>query len=245
MNIKPKNKTTETMDLIRQFEYLRDLPGYFFVKNSNSYYQSVSEDFAHALGWNSISQAIGKSDYNIPSGASELAKEFINIDQKIINSNKPGIIIQMFHSACGFKSFLSQKKPIHDNTGKAIGIICNGTDITKLVLKEYGYLNQLDRKFITNLKPKQYILTPEFSPLPISQRQQECLSWFIRGKTAKEIALILGISYRTVEIHIQTIKHRLGCQNKSQLIEKAIDSGFLFHVPEIMLGLNIPKMNRK
>ena len=55
----------------------------------------------------------------------------------------------------------------------------------------------------------------------------------------KEIALVLGISVRTVETHFETIKHKLGCCNKSQLIEKAIDSGFLFHIPANFLGINI------
>ena len=85
--------------------------------------------------------------------------------------------------------------------------------------------------------PKQYILTPEASPLPLTHRQQECLALLIRGKTYKEIAYMLGISNRVVEDHIHAIKYKLGCYSKSQLIEKAIDSGFLFHVPETLLGL--------
>ena len=55
----------------------------------------------------------------------------------------------------------------------------------------------------------------------------------------KEIAYLMSISPRTVETHIENMKYKLGCYSRSQLIEKAIDNGFLFHVPANLFGLNL------
>lgn len=105
-----------------------------------------------------------------------------------------------------------------------------------MVIDDLKKLHAVDQRIKAQLKedlPKQYMLSPEASPLPLTLRQQECLSLLIRGKPVKEIAYILGIADRTVEDHIMRMKYSLGCNTKSQLIELAIDKGFLFHVPEL------------
>jgi DNA-binding CsgD family transcriptional regulator len=115
--------------------------------------------------------------------------------------------------------------------------MAHAMDVTELFLNQYKWLSRIDTKFTGEIKtPQQYVLTPEASPLPLSTRQQECLSLLIRGKTTREIALILGVNARTVETHIAHIKAKLRCTSKSQLIEKAINSGFLFHIPRSLLG---------
>jgi DNA-binding CsgD family transcriptional regulator len=54
----------------------------------------------------------------------------------------------------------------------------------------------------------------------------------MRGKSMKQIASILNLSVRTVESYFALIKLKLGCNNKSQIIEKAINSGFLHYIPD-------------
>ena len=45
---------------------------------------------------------------------------------------------------------------------------------------------------------------------PLTSRQMECLERFWQRKNAKEIALELGISHETVEIHLKKCRQRLG-----------------------------------
>ncbi len=54
----------------------------------------------------------------------------------------------------------------------------------------------------------------------ISNSENECLIYLAHGMTAKEVAKILKISPRTVESHIQNMKIKLNCYNKSELINK-------------------------
>lgn len=74
-------------------------------------------------------------------------------------------------------------------------------------------------------------LQESYPQLLLSQREEECLFYLARGKTAKHIARLLGISHRTVETHILHIKSKLKCHTKNQLIEKAFDSGLVYFMP--------------
>lgn len=57
----------------------------------------------------------------------------------------------------------------------------------------------------------------------LTQREQEIVYQLVRGKTAKGIAITLGISYRTVEHHLENIKHKTGCLSKAELIDQYFD----------------------
>lgn len=52
----------------------------------------------------------------------------------------------------------------------------------------------------------------------LTPRELQCLAPLSTGKTAKEIARILNIGPRTVETHINNIRLKTGCQNKSELV---------------------------
>jgi len=53
----------------------------------------------------------------------------------------------------------------------------------------------------------------------LSKRQFECLSFMSKGYTYKKMAQAMGISFRTVEEYISTIKEKTGCKDRMQLIE--------------------------
>ncbi|WP_119344080.1 response regulator transcription factor [Facilibium subflavum] len=52
----------------------------------------------------------------------------------------------------------------------------------------------------------------------LSKRQHQIARMLILGASAKEIALKLSLSYRTVETHINNIKQKLNCHKRSELI---------------------------
>ena len=51
----------------------------------------------------------------------------------------------------------------------------------------------------------------------------EVFRWYLKGKTAAETAVILGISRRTVETLLERLKKKLNCFSKAQLISKLGD----------------------
>lgn len=226
-------------DLITKFEFLRDLPGIFLVVNSDVIYQSSNTYAAKMLGWKDPYNVIDKSNFQIPSKVSDGAELYIHCANVTMRLQSKIIALKAFHGNFGPMVIISEEIPLITKNSMVKGVFFHATDFTNYFLKKYPSLYDLDKTFIGEIStPKQYILTPEASPLPLSARHQEVLSLLIRGKPMKEIAYILDISPRTVEKHISAIKEKLGCYNKSQLIEKAIDSGFLFHIPETLFSIS-------
>lgn len=49
----------------------------------------------------------------------------------------------------------------------------------------------------------------------LSQREREVFHWICEGKRDREIAQILGISYRTVTVHVRAILQKLCVENRT------------------------------
>lgn len=79
---------------------------------------------------------------------------------------------------------------------------------------------------------------------PFSKRQIQCLRYLLRGKSAVYIARMLALSPKTIEYYIDEIKFKMGCATKAEIIEKAIEKGYLMLSDE-MMGENFPKKKMK
>ena len=228
---------TNRDQLIDNVKSLQHIPALVFVKDLNSEYAGMSDAFAKFVGWKDYKQSLGKTDYQFPCQASEYADRFRADDYKVINANIPILNLEIYEFAAGFQSLITQKIPFKNNNGKTIATFCQSFDVSNInIFRCFRHLNHNDKKVIDSFtKSTTYILNSERCPLPLPARQQECLFWLVRGKTMKEIAYLLGLSERTVEDYIYCIKYKLRCYTKGQLIDKAIDSGFLYYIPERFL----------
>jgi DNA-binding NarL/FixJ family response regulator len=73
-------------------------------------------------------------------------------------------------------------------------------------------------------------LDPEQSTDPaasLTPRQREILQLLAEGKTAKEIASLVGISTRTVEFHKYEMMQSIGIHNSAELVHFAIKYGIV------------------
>lgn len=86
-------------------------------------------------------------------------------------------------------------------------------------IKNNDVLTNMDNKrdkFIESLSLANH-LTNHFI---FTKREKECLLFTIRGKTAKQIARILGVSHRTIEEYLANIKVKMRVASKAEMIEK-------------------------
>jgi DNA-binding NarL/FixJ family response regulator len=58
--------------------------------------------------------------------------------------------------------------------------------------------------------------------IELNDREIETLTWSARGKTSDEIALILGLSKRTVDFHIDNARTKLGVATRTQAVVQAV-----------------------
>ena len=71
---------------------------------------------------------------------------------------------------------------------------------------------------------------PQGHPDPVAAmtpRQREILQLLAEGKSAKEIAAVLGLSARTIEDHKYRLMESLGIENSAELIHFAIKHGLV------------------
>ena len=74
--------------------------------------------------------------------------------------------------------------------------------------------------FLNETKLQSYpVITTAGEEIFLSERQTECLYHLTNGKTAKEIAKCLGISYRTVQTHLNIVNEKVGAYSKSSAIK--------------------------
>ena len=59
--------------------------------------------------------------------------------------------------------------------------------------------------------------------LGLSEREAEVLLWVAQGKSNPEIAMILGISEKTVKVHMGHIFEKLGTGNRNSATLRALE----------------------
>lgn len=61
----------------------------------------------------------------------------------------------------------------------------------------------------------------------LSARETEILQWTAAGKQQQDVACILSISERTVEVHLRSVRSKLGALTTAQAVGRAIGYGFI------------------
>ena len=80
-------------------------------------------------------------------------------------------------------------------------------------------LTHLYRHTLDRLELEEEI--PIVNPFKLSRREKECLHWAGAGKTAPEIAMILGLSTETVRMYLKNARCRLGAHTTAQAVMNA------------------------
>jgi DNA-binding CsgD family transcriptional regulator len=119
-----------------------------------------------------------------------------------------------------------------DGNGEIAGTMFEYVDITN------AYVMLLSRQLaeFTGGPQHSYTLTGTNTAIGTGQeslttRESEILFLILRGKTAKLAAMTLGLSLYTIEQHLESIKLKFGANSKVELIDAAIERGYLSYIP--------------
>lgn len=78
--------------------------------------------------------------------------------------------------------------------------------------------------FLKEIRANRYDITGKRGTCSLSARELECLVLTANNKTAKEIGKLLCLSPRTVEEYLLSLRTKLGCNSKSELLQIAHDN---------------------
>lgn len=87
------------------------------------------------------------------------------------------------------------------------------TDIPRL---DDSLVNQA----ISTAPIKRYTLTIEKLTVQLSPSEAQCAALVAKGKRLKEIGALMALSPRTVEVHLNNVKHKLLCNTTAEMVTK-------------------------
>lgn len=185
--------------------------------------KKVNRSDAEACGFDSEESAIGKTVFDCCE--KQFASNVTEVDKVVLESQNSSLYECDFFGKNGevYRGCLTFRFPWFDEDNNITGLLGLNIRIGKQPLAEslayvqaLGLLNKKYASSIANFS------NPNNFESHFSKRERDVVRILIKRKTAKDIATILGLSFRTVQHYIDNIKCKMEVSSKSQLIEKII-----------------------
>jgi DNA-binding CsgD family transcriptional regulator len=221
--------------MIKRNERLILLNQTIAYKNSNLEFVDFTENLLEVAGFLTEDAIIGKrDDGDLPWSA--YADEYQAHDRDALNGVNYGAVVPfngLDKEIKGFVFCTRTKCMLEDNTP---GVFIHVFPLFNPNVN--GLMEGLIKNDPANLQNNYYI-GKNPSNIHLTHKESECLFYLIRGKSSKFIANAMNISCRTVEFHIDNLKHKFASRNKSELICNAIQKGYMSIIPNNILSKNL------
>jgi DNA-binding CsgD family transcriptional regulator len=197
-------------------------------KDENCVFQYLNPQFGKTVGVRGHHlDLVGSTASDLPCGMAAAAEVFEEQDRFVMRSGRAVKNLNIHPYADGvWGVYIGRKEPVFDENKKAVGVIWHGVDITDAYtvaistqLARFGGLQN------------NYELKGDGGRLSLTPRESEVLFLILRGKTAKLAAAVLGVSYRTVQQYIDSLKQKFGVESKIELIDTAMAQGYMSQIP--------------
>jgi LuxR family quorum-sensing system transcriptional regulator SolR len=134
---------------------------------------------------------------------------------------------QLWADASDFGLNIGIAQPVWNRTG-SFGLLTLAREKTQISPRELSaigpHLTWLASMFHARFSN---LTLSEREDFQLSSREIEILRWSAIGKTATEVAIIIGITTRTVNYHVANILSKMNVQNKIQATVRATTLGLL------------------
>lgn len=183
---------------------------YTWEKDKYLRYIRCNDNYAMAAGLDSPYSIIGMTDDQMPWRS--LADVFRTGDNRVIYDGNPRILVQEKEiMADRSADILVTEKQLLKRSGECIGVTGNFLDIT-------GYYLERKSAAVFDEATKKLRLPAEFGDTYLTRAEAAVLERVVNGLTCERIADELGNSKRTIEQHVSSLKQKLQCSTKADLI---------------------------
>lgn len=210
--------------LVPEKSLLDHLPGYIGWKDVNRHYLGANKALLEMKRLRGIDDISGKTDEELSPSSIEENEIFQQQDLSVIKGNK---VLTVHSDSKTSDIYLLEKSPITDQNNIVTGLIYHCRPFHKNEV--FRMLKQLDDNL--QLNTSHYVLNDHHNKYELTNREIECVFLLVRGKSAREIGVLLSLSKRTVESYIENIKNKMDCQNKAEILVKAVLNGYHTTIP--------------
>lgn len=204
---------------------LKSLPFNVFILDTESGLRDANDHVVDVYRSDSLSQVLGKKvtdmcEYQFASRVLVTDKAVLQHGSLQILEEAGRLFDDSFIQMISFKYPLYFQENLIGILGFAIPLQCHNVNAftqSLLSLTNTGLLCQ-NKLVFANLTNGTLLDGTYYN-------QHECnlLKYVLRGRTAKEIARELNLSYRTIEHQFERLKLKANCKSRSELIDKAFD----------------------
>ena len=110
------------------------VPDFLFMKDIDSKFTRINRALAHSFGFEDPDQAIGLSDFDVLPA--EIAERYVQDDQRIFATGLPVINALEPFTSDGTRWLLTSRIPMMDQSGRVVGIVGTGRDVSEQHLME-------------------------------------------------------------------------------------------------------------
>lgn len=113
---------------------------------------------------------------------------------------------------CGFGRVAAFTLATDEGLASTDRLVANARDVLQLI----GIY------FHTHVAARLHMKSKAGARSILTQRERQCLAWVAQGKTAAEIALLVGISPRTVMFHLENARGKLNASSVAHCVAEAL-----------------------
>ncbi len=206
----PRSKMQSTHSLDKIFQ----LPCNIYFDSYDHIAVNMNELSVKTCGYISAQDIIGRS--GLEFFTKETALRGARNQIEVMKTGKMNIIQDTLirHDDVPY-SYVSISFPWYSEENKILGVF--GCSFSQQAIAE-GFMNLYELGLLSKPK-KPPVLSISFNK-HFSRREIQCIELIMQGKSPKEIAKFLDLSYRTIEHYIANIKDKFNVKTKAELMVK-------------------------
>ena len=209
---------------------------YVAVLDLEKKFINVNHSQIAIMGYSSEEEIIDNTYHHFKGIQTKIAEEFISQDNLVIQDKQSlrYLSYQKYNDG-KWHLLLGDKGCIFDEKHNPAGILSIAKDVTDNRLIDLSqFIFDAEKKYSHKVSKTgfNYIIKGGDTDAIFSKKEMLVIFFFLRGKTAREIANIVSRTERTIIFHLETIKAKCRVSSKSLLIEKLIHEGYLNILPE-------------
>ncbi|TDB49224.1 helix-turn-helix transcriptional regulator [Photorhabdus khanii subsp. guanajuatensis] len=171
----------------------------------------------------------GKYDRELPAPTAKFEADFQSHDRKVEELEQKAYSLETHPFGQGqiLCSYLFELYPFYNDSGSCIGTLFHAGRIKDFSLMRLFY-RELPESIMFRIPSEIFI-----------QHEWDIIFLFLQKYPKRQIGQILNIPYRTLEIHISRIYHKIGVNSDRQLEEYCRLNDFHLYLPERFLQKEI------
>lgn len=203
----------------------------YFIKNKIPVKTPVTQQFFNSKSYFCLWQgnipdetlSVAKNFYGIKSAIAMVERNEIYFDSYSFGSKKNNThdtYINNIDSFLRFIPFFHEKAAaLIEKANKQLIVPSNS--LKDVSLQKIMNLNSCNEKenFISSITLSKSCFKTSSGFITLTKREVECLHHLSCGKNRKEIGILIGLSPRTVDTHLEKAKNKLGCFTSAELID--------------------------